>query len=346
MALSLASQVHNPRLAQTDGGSPAGGSAGTPGRTAPQGAELAKTSLEESLVTLRNENSRLTLRLSSREEEAKLATSLLQGEKGKAERAESELRTIKDKAWGVTQTLEKYKKTVDSLSLDAEQHKVDAEQHKAEMGRVRDELNQTNAALEESKKTASDATAALASKNASASAAEPANASNTGVWSSSARGQSSAQGVGAEAAEEDGDGAPDGDEVLTKEQFEAQARVVQYRPHPTLSTIYPAHRCRGSACVPAYPPRRVPGVADTCPLAQALEHCPPLTPQCPAPASHVSRRAMLMSAGMIRRMEAAEVLLRTRITELSRELNEAKAAALRAPEVRLCGDPYGVGCGV
>jgi hypothetical protein len=48
--------------------------------------------------------------------------------------------------------------------------------------------------------------------------------------------------------------------------------------------------------------------------------------------------AMKMWRGC-RRMEAAEVLLSTRIGELSRELAEAKAAALRPQEVRAPSPP-------
>ena len=154
-----------------------------------EAGEAKTVSLEDTVVELRAENSRLTLRLRSAEEEAKRESSLLKGERGKAERAEAELGTIKDKAWGISQTLEKYKKTVDSLSLDAEQHRVDAEHHRIEMSRVGEELKEMNAALEESKKTARDAAQAATDAAASSSAAGP---PDTGGWSISSHGKATA----------------------------------------------------------------------------------------------------------------------------------------------------------
>jgi chromosome segregation ATPase len=205
-------------------------------------AESKTVSLEDTVVELRAENSRLTLRLRSSEEEAKRESSLLKGERGKAERAEAELGTIKDKAWGISQTLEKYKKTVDSLSLDAEQHRLHAEQHRIEMSRVEEELKQMKAALEESKKTASDAV--QASKGTSSSAAGP---SDTGVWSSSSRSKPAAPALAGEEIAENG--APEGLDAATKEEFEAQTKRLKYPP--TLVILDPASRFLGRAVVPA-----------------------------------------------------------------------------------------------
>lgn len=127
--------------------------------------------LEDTIVQLRAENSRLLLRLRSAEEEAKRATNLANLERAKAERAQGELHALEAKTADSMEKLAKYKNAVESLSLDAEQNRID-------QLRMREELDATRAALAEAEQAAREAARqpppASAPSQAASSHAEPA----------------------------------------------------------------------------------------------------------------------------------------------------------------------------
>jgi chromosome segregation ATPase len=127
--------------------------------------------LEDTIVQLRAENSRLLLRLRSAEEEAKRATNLANLERAKAERAQGELHALEAKTADSMEKLAKYKNAVESLSLDAEQNRID-------QLRMREELDATRAALAEAEQAAREAARqpppASAPSQAASSHAKPA----------------------------------------------------------------------------------------------------------------------------------------------------------------------------